>query len=187
MLTPERPTSDSIRGAGAAASTIRPLGLCSRGATHVFFPLFYAIAVWAICIRYRRQWPAFIAPIISIGPVALLTYLELALLDLLDAGGEPVIYIFSGAFSLLMLGVGLLIAIQPREVIENPCPSCNYEMEGVEGDICPECGADVTAERPRRTRQIGRDVPQGSAPERSLGTQLAGAGESRRARERVST
>jgi len=156
----------------------------------LFFPLFYAVAVWAICVRFRRRWPAFVVPLLSIGPVALLTYLELALLDFLESGGQPLVYIFSGGLSALMLGVGLLIAVQPRTVVQQPCPSCRYEMEGVKGDICPECGADVTAKHPRRTRQIGRasgDHKRGArASSRALGSQLAGPAAARRARERAS-
>ncbi len=46
-----------------------------------------------------------------------------------------------------------------RKFIENVCGQCGYSLQGLPGDICPECGADtriVGKRRPRR--RIARNV-----------------------------
>ncbi|MEC9372718.1 MAG: hypothetical protein VYC34_02705 [Planctomycetota bacterium] len=152
----------------------------------MFFLLAYAIAIWSICYVHRRRWPAFVAPIASLAPIGFLTHLDL--LFLFGKGESSWLMIFSGAFMGLILLVGFVIAVQPRtSTVEEPCPSCRYEMKGTATRICPECGADIDADKPRKTRRIHDPAPPSRAPDVSLATRLSSTSDERRARSEASS
>ncbi|MFG0274012.1 MAG: hypothetical protein ACF8QF_03035 [Phycisphaerales bacterium] len=122
------------------------------------FLLMYAVAIWAVAVVYRRRWLSFVVVIAALLPVALATHLtvrytakraeQAAITGTTAVGGaslrgETWLYPVGAAYGGLILGVGLLIAVQPRTVaVEEPCPVCDYELKGVTAGTCPECGHD---------------------------------------------
>lgn len=58
--------------------------------------------------------------------------------------------------------VGLAIALCGRRVDDHPhCRRCGYNLTGRAGDVCPECGSDLT--RRRAVKVGGRQVRRGAA------------------------
>lgn len=152
----------------------------------MFFLLAYAVAIWAICFTHRRRWPAFVAPIAGLAPVALVTHMDVLFIFSNENGTALWLYIVAGAFMALILGVGLFIAVLPRNAADDPCPACGYDQSGAISEICSECGCDVTARKPRRTRPHTAPDADAAPPERSLATQLASTAPERRARSLAS-
>lgn len=140
------------------------------------FLLLYAVAIWAVAVVYRRRWPAFAAVFGGLPPVAMLAYF-FAEYVVPKAPADPgaVIYILAGGFMALILGVGLLIAVQPRARPAHPCRACGYDLAGVVIGQCPECGFDLASKerRPRRPRHA--PPAPAVAPGVSLATQLVAA------------
>jgi hypothetical protein len=118
------------------------------------FLLAYAMVVWAIAIMWRRRWQAFAATFLSIPPVVGITHLTVLYTAGLEDGPHTWIYPVGFAYAGLILGVGLLIAVQPRNVPETACPMCQYDAVGID-ETCPECGASLESPvtRSERLRQ----------------------------------
>lgn len=118
------------------------------------FLLAYAMVVWAIAIMWRRRWPAFAATFLSIPPVVGITHLTVLYTAGLEDGPHTWIYPVGFAYAGLILGVGLLIAVQPRAVPETACPMCHYDAVGIDS-TCPECGTllESAVSRSQRLRQ----------------------------------
>lgn len=130
------------------------------------FLLLYAIAIWAVAVVYRRRWQSFAAVLGSIPPVALATHLTVIYTAGMQNGPHTWLYAIGAAYAGLIFGVGLLIAVQPRKrYAEEPCPVCEYEVKGVVGGTCPECGHDLAAPAKhfRRAPKPARVAPPDAA------------------------
>jgi hypothetical protein len=150
----------------------------------VVFLLCYAVAVWVIAAIHRRRWPAFVAIFGGLPPVALGALLCTKLMIVaptLEAGVSAdaaahsqrfLIYLVAGAMIVLISGVGLFIAVQPRRAPDRPCGACGYDLEGNRSGVCPECGADVTLPEKLQRRAIETPAPV-APPEHPLATRMA--------------
>lgn len=122
----------------------------------------YAIIVWYLAARYRRDWRGFLAPLIG-AALALLAVRIPALQRVLPErwwvmGFGTELQILIWAESMIVLVVGLFIALMPRPPARPHCAYCWYEIAGLDPEqrCCPECGMppDGYANRksPRRAR-----------------------------------
>jgi hypothetical protein len=104
----------------------------------------YALAVWCVCFRWRRQWRSLLA--LAAGVLVVVT---LAVLDrrMHEWTGQR-----SAKFSMfqfllwveaaIITLIGGFICALPRRHAFVPCRKCGYELAGheVENPRCPECG-----------------------------------------------
>lgn len=118
----------------------------------------YAIAVWVGIAFWRRRWPGALLLIGSAVPIAAFTVVSGYLAAEPGAaermgfigtfgGYGKVLYVLAGFYTALVLGIGLLIFVQPRRTLLHECPACGYDMRGTIAGICPECGQDHEGER----------------------------------------
>lgn len=123
-----------------------PMGL----ERNVYFLAAYAVVIWWAAYVFRRRWPSFAIVLAGTAGVLLLIggapsghVLEPGRL-VIEASGRPtLLQIIAGAYDLLILSVGLLIAIQPRGSYANACHRCRYDLTGNLSGLCPECGTPV--------------------------------------------
>lgn len=113
----------------------------------------YALLVWVGVAWWRRRWPGAVVLVLSSVPIAAFTVFagyiasepgaaeRFGLMGTF-AGYGRVIYTVSGFYAALVLGIGLLIFVQPRRFLGHECESCGYDMRGSVTDICPECGSE---------------------------------------------
>lgn len=109
-------------------------------------PLFvgYAMVVWVMAARHRRQVTGFF--------IVLLGFLGLAGLNWLHSmfnvwsGGTinlPVLRAIMYPYTAMVSAIGLFIAALPRRSLTG-CFRCAYELDGLEivggAVVCPECG-----------------------------------------------
>lgn len=108
----------------------------------LIFPIF-AVIVWALTMRWRRRWPAFVIVTVAVGTLLLLTRLLVAYEYLLPRETRLVHELLWPYIGLLAL-VGYYIACLPRRPGEHACPTCHYDLRGLNprGLSCPECGAE---------------------------------------------
>ncbi len=105
------------------------------------FLLAYAVLIWFIAVRFRRSWPAFVAPVVSLIPIFILTWMSVEHWG--REPGEPPatwIYIPAGAYAALIVFVSYFIACIPRTRNESTCDFCAYDLAGLPTERCPECG-----------------------------------------------
>lgn len=146
----------------------------------IFFVL-YALGIWTIAWRCRRRWQAFGALIASVPPVILSAHLDMWIVRTIfdeDAGWILTLAIL---FAGVIVFIGLLLALQPRPKPAHACVVCEYDLRGIGARTCPECGAELSDDEPKRRRQ--RPQPP-TAPTESLASQLA---DKRRDRSRESS
>lgn len=107
----------------------------------MIFPVIYAALTWYFAMRWRREWPSFLA----VGLSALFLYLAILMIEAWREhipaearGGMVLVY----PYSVLVIGIGLYICVMPRRMTETECRRCRYELNGLDPvDLkCPECG-----------------------------------------------
>lgn len=113
----------------------------------------YTIAIWVGVAVWRRRWAGALLLGGSLLPIAAFTlgagYLaaepgaaeQFGFIGTL-AGYGRVIYVVSGFYAAMILGVGLLIFVQPRRLLGHECVACGYDLRGNLTGVCPECGAE---------------------------------------------
>lgn len=141
----------------------------------------YAFGIWSIAWRYRRRWPAFAALVAGVPPIILSAHLDMWIVRTIFDEDASWILTLAVLFAGVIVFIGLLLALQPQPKPSHVCVVCDYDMRGINSQTCPECGAERTAERPKRQRDR---VHPPIAPEGSLATQLA---DKRRDRKRESS
>ncbi len=110
----------------------------------LLFP-FYAVVIWLLAAKWRREWRGFA---VVLGGTAFLLLVEYTLFKLgsVKIGViEPETAIaLLVPFTILIFLVGLFIACQPRSApSEVHCRTCFYDLTGLQPVElkCPECGA----------------------------------------------
>jgi hypothetical protein len=115
----------------------------------------YAAITWYAIYLKRRTWAGVALLILSLVGVALLAYLDLMLHRFL-VGGAPGIgfQLILVSEAALILAVGTMLVVLPRERAALPCRACGYELRGLDDSNprCPECGLEHAARRPRAGR-----------------------------------
>lgn len=109
----------------------------------VFFIL-YAIAVWIAVFLIRRRWIALITLALSLAPIG--GFSHVCVLFLPFAQSEPAetwLYYVALAYAVVILCVGLVIALRPPRLPPGHCHRCRYDLSGIAGTVCPECGAAI--------------------------------------------
>lgn len=131
----------------------------------MIFLVLYVAAVWVAAHAFRRRWPGFAIPLISVVPVfAALAWLP-DLLSISVSVGSPAMAALPASYAALVAGGGLLIAAQKRRP-RMGCGSCGYDLEGNTSGVCPECGAPIA--RPASAPQSARSrAPSSDARRRS--------------------
>jgi RNA polymerase subunit RPABC4/transcription elongation factor Spt4 len=121
----------------------------------------YAVFIWIVIAAFRRRWQAFAILGVSAFPVLLLTHLCIQFIPL--RAGEPRpswLYAFSGAYAMLILIIGLVIAVQHSARTAQDCHACGYDLSGTDSRICPECGVAVRCRKCHRSlTQTDRRCP----------------------------
>jgi hypothetical protein len=110
----------------------------------------YAVFVWYLAVRYRREWRGFAS--VALGVVVLLAISrpaigEHALGALLPSGlrtGYRHLLILLIPEAGLVGLIGFFIASLPRRESATACKGCGYELSGLDprGLRCPECGRE---------------------------------------------
>lgn len=107
----------------------------------ILFPV-YAISVWVAIGALRRSWLGLAVASLSFIPVLVLSYLCIQFIPLKPGEPRPEwLYIITGAYAVVVTGVGLAIALAGHGPRPSDCHQCRYDMRGVQSVHCPECGA----------------------------------------------
>lgn len=129
----------------------------SGGNSGVFVPVLYLALVWIAVWKFRRRWQAgvilLIAPaplliatsmlsVISRSPEATQVSSNYFVQNLIGFGG--VLHLVSGAYLLVMLLVGAIIAVAKPSGTRVPCNRCGYDLVGTHELTCPECGGRLS-------------------------------------------
>ena len=102
----------------------------------------YAIFIWVVIASFRRRWQAFAILPLSIFPVLLITHVCIQFIPLRAGEPRPAwLYAISGAYALLIMLIGLVIAVQHSARTIRDCHACGYDLSGTASRVCPECGA----------------------------------------------
>lgn len=115
----------------------------------VIFPAIYAVIIWYLAMRWRRQWPGY--GVVAAGFLSLLA-LDLAMRRWNHGAAEhpgglvigyELLAILLRPYAVLLGVVGLFIVCLPRvPPTEAHCRKCHYDLTGLDPRalICPECG-----------------------------------------------
>ncbi len=104
----------------------------------------YAIAIWTVIAVFRRRWQAFVITGLSVLPVGWITHLCVQHIPLKPGEPRPTwLYMISLGYGALILVIGLVIAVQRRDVRVSDCRACGYDLSGSRKLSCPECGEAV--------------------------------------------
>jgi hypothetical protein len=125
--------------------------------------LFYAVFVWYLCFRYRRNWRGLLIFVASMATLWLLADLYRVAIRwakvnrhaFLDTRNDGQLFLMLLAVeAVIVAGVGLFFWCLPRAGALKPCRRCGYELAGLDDDnpTCPECGTTSAAAR-LRTRE----------------------------------
>jgi hypothetical protein len=121
--------------------------------------LFYAVFVWYLCFKHRRQWIGVLSLIAGLTFVAILGRLYESMIAWAKASGNQ---LFDGRsdgrmFTFLLvleaaivLVVGVFLLCLPRIIAVRPCRKCTYELSGLDdpNPTCPECGLKFAVTKP---------------------------------------
>lgn len=123
----------------------------------MFVPVLYLALVWIAVWKFRRRWQAGV--ILLIAPVPLL--IATSLISVISRSPEAaeyssnyflqnligfgsVLHLLSGAYLLVMLLVGGIIAFAKPSRTRVPCNRCGYDLVGTHELTCPECGGRLS-------------------------------------------
>lgn len=102
----------------------------------------YAVFVWYLTLRYRRQWRGFVS--LALGVLVL--WLGVRLLNAGDDRARGVtrshqMLTLLWAEMFIVAGVGLFTVCLPRKRKEMDCFGCGYDLSGLDPRelTCPEC------------------------------------------------
>lgn len=138
---------------------LRALGLNSHGLLRVpstvFIFVLYAIAVWYLCGKHRRQWKGVLWIVLGVAGIALVGWLHWrAALYFGRASYFSVMSHLLVPYAGLVAFLGGAILTFPRTQSPNRCLKCGYDLIGheVAEPICPECGTphQLPVRHPRR-------------------------------------
>jgi hypothetical protein len=108
----------------------------------------YAMAVWIIAARFRRQIPGFAAILVGTGGLLALNFLHSHIQEITQ--GEiylPVLRSIMYPYTALVAGVGIYIFCLPQRSLFG-CETCGYDLHGLSKPghacRCPECGTIST-------------------------------------------
>ncbi|MEX2218913.1 MAG: hypothetical protein WD749_09155 [Phycisphaerales bacterium] len=128
----------------------------------------YAVLVWWLAARWRRQWGSF--AVVAAGLALLLAVAWLHYLLSLWSEGRIYLPVFQSIlypYIALVTLVGLYIACLPANSRLPLCPACDYDLGGLEDETtsCPECGIPFMMEN-NRVRRVWADpiCPAALAP-----------------------
>lgn len=131
--------------------------------------LVYALFVWYLCFKHRRQWLGVLCLICALTFVAILGRLYESVIDWARASGN---HLFDGRsdgrmFNFLLvlesgiiLVVGVFLLCLPRITASLPCRKCGYELSGLDesNPTCPECGLLFAARKPTACPVCGKNT-----------------------------
>lgn len=109
----------------------------------------YALVVWYVTCRWRRQVRGFAVLLAGITGLLLVSWghYELGQWSMLrDPDGQgiylPVLQSIMYPYTVLVTVVGLFLAVLPVRHPPEHCPMCGYDLAGVthHAEVCPECG-----------------------------------------------
>lgn len=117
---------------------------------------FFALA-WILIWMHEVRWtPLRIGLTLGAGAASVLVAVVFAVVGSIAAGHDEGLYVFLGGMLWLVLwlfGTSLAWMELPAErrkryealgVTNLPCPSCGYNLAGLNQSKCPECGASFT-------------------------------------------
>ncbi|MDX2116178.1 MAG: hypothetical protein SFZ24_11260 [Planctomycetota bacterium] len=105
----------------------------------------YAMLIWLVVHAFRRRWPAFLVLALSV-PVA---FGAVEAVNIYFDKRNSMLWFIASSYELLILGVGLVIALQPRHRRRGlPCRRCRYDVTGNTTGLCPECGLIINPYTP---------------------------------------
>lgn len=124
----------------------------------IFFVV-YTAAIWFLVFSLRRRVSAFVVLLVGCIPLFLLTasasiqvsgtaFNVTGWMKSLGMFGG-ILHFVSGTFMFVIFTGGLVLAVQ-RRAGPYECASCRYDLMGVVGEVCPECGS-VIAVRPAKS------------------------------------
>jgi hypothetical protein len=106
----------------------------------ILFPI-YAASIWIAIGALRRSWMGLAIAACSAFPVLVLSHICIQYLPLPPGEPRPEwLYLISGAYAIVVAGVGLAIALSGRGRLASDCHHCGYDLRGVTTILCPECG-----------------------------------------------
>lgn len=116
-------------------------------------PLFvgYAVIVWYLAARYRRTLLAYACAMSGVVLLVTLGYAHWVVgrfhPELFIQGMQILLY----PYTIVVGAVGVFIASMPRRAEPGCCPSCGYNLLGLESPkaTCPECGGPCETDRVR--------------------------------------
>ena len=123
----------------------------------VVFFVVYAVLVWYLAARWRRQWLGLLVAIGGVAGVAFVAFLHWRLSEWTNRGIYiEVLQVLLYPYGVVVGAVALFIAALPRSPRMARCAYCGYDLHGLSavgpsGLICPECG--------RRVRGSGVPIP----------------------------
>jgi hypothetical protein len=114
----------------------------------VFVFILYALAVWYLCAKHRRQWRGLLWIVLGIAGVALVGFLHWRIS--VYFGKQAYFVVLSHMlwpYAAFVAFMGLIILTFPRRPAPQLCAACGYDLEGHDEPepICPECGTTHTA------------------------------------------
>ncbi len=136
--------------------------IVSASIIRVVFFVVYAVLVWYLAARWRRQWRGLLAAIGGVAGVAFVAFLHWRLSEWTDRGIYlEVLQVLLYPYGIVVGAVALFIAALPRSPRSAHCAHCGYDLHGLtaygpQGLICPECG--------RRVRGSGVPIPPDASP-----------------------
>lgn len=109
----------------------------------MFIFVLYALGVWYLCGKYRRQWKGILWIVLGVGGIALVGWIHYRAAIYFGRG------MYFSVMAHLLVPYGGLVAFLggailtfPRKRCADRCFTCGYDLVGheVAEPICPECG-----------------------------------------------
>jgi hypothetical protein len=102
----------------------------------------YAVVVWFLAMRWRRQFRGFV---VSIAGALLAMLITWGLRRIISEMAYIQLSLLLFAEAAIVGGMGVFIALLPRAPAHPHCPWCWYNTSGLGPDVkaCPECGGSL--------------------------------------------